>query len=86
MTLGKDGVLVSNGKETMRSQTLAKEVVDTTGAGDAFWSGFYSAVVKGYTIKEAVQLGSAVSAFKLKYTGAVVELPSLEKIKELFEL
>lgn len=86
MTLGKDGAIVSNGKETIRLNTLATEVVDTTGAGDAFWSGFYTALVKGYTIEEALQLGSAASAFKLKYTGAVANLPTLEQLKEMYRL
>ena len=86
MTLGKDGVIVSNGEETMRCPSFAKEIVDATGAGDAFWSGFYSAIVKGYTIRESVKLGSAVSAFKLQYMGAVVDLPSLEQIKEQYQL
>ncbi|MCP8971270.1 carbohydrate kinase family protein [Ectobacillus ponti] len=86
MTLGKDGAIVSNGDETLQFQTVATEVVDTTGAGDAFWSGFYAAVVKGYTITEALQLGFAVSAYKLKYMGAVVDLPKLEEIQELYGL
>jgi sugar/nucleoside kinase (ribokinase family) len=86
MTLGKDGAIVSNGTETIHCNTLAKEVVDTTGAGDAFWSGFYAALVKGYSIREALNLGFAVSAYKLKYTGAVVDLPKLEEIKEIYEL
>ncbi|OIJ13624.1 carbohydrate kinase [Anaerobacillus alkalilacustris] len=84
MTLGKDGAIVSNGVETIKLNTLATEVVDTTGAGDAFWSGFYTAVVKGYTIREALNFGFAVSAYKLKYTGAVVDLPKLEEIKEIY--
>lgn len=86
MTLGKDGAIVSNGVETIKFKTLAKEVVDTTGAGDAFWSGFYAAVIKGYKIKEALNIGFAVSAYKLRYTGAVVSLPSLEEIKTLYKL
>lgn len=86
MTLGKDGAIVSNGTETITLPSLATEVADTTGAGDAFWSGFYTALVKGHTIKEALQLGSAASAFKLKYTGAVANLPKLEKLKEIFSL
>ena len=86
MTLGKDGAIASNGVETLRFDTLATEVVDTTGAGDAFWSGFYSAAIKGFTIKEALNLGFAVSAYKLKYIGAVVELPKLEEIKKLYNL
>jgi len=86
MTLGKDGAIVSNGVETMKFASPATEVVDTTGAGDAFWSGFYTAVVQGYTIREALKLGFAVSAYKLKYMGAVVNLPKLEVMKEMYDL
>ncbi|PJI07565.1 MULTISPECIES: carbohydrate kinase family protein [Clostridium] len=86
MTLGKDGAIVSNGVETIKFKTMASEVVDTTGAGDAFWSGFYAAIVKGYTIREALNLGFAVSAYKLKYLGAVVDLPKLEEIKAIYNL
>lgn len=86
MTLGKDGALVSNGKEIIKFNTLATDVVDTTGAGDAFWSGFYAALVKGHNIKESIKLGFAVSAYKLKHTGAVVELPKLEEIKSIYNL
>ena len=86
MTLGKDGSIVSNGEETIRFNTFATDVIDTTGAGDAFWAGFYAAMVKGYTIKESLNLGFAVSAYKLKYTGAVVDLPRLEEIKEIYSL
>lgn len=86
MTLGKSGAIVSNGKTELRLKTLATEVVDTTGAGDAFWSGFYTALVKGYTIRQALSFGLAVSAFKLKYTGATVNLPDLEGIKKIYNL
>lgn len=86
LTLGKDGAIVSNGSETVTFDSLATEVADTTGAGDAFWSGFYAALVKGYSIHGALTLGFAVSAYKLKYTGAVVDLPELEVIKELYGL
>lgn len=86
MTLGKDGAVVSNGLKTLTFETLASEVVDTTGAGDAFWSGFYTGIIKGYSVIEALELGFAVSAYKLNYVGAVVELPTLEKIKEMYNI
>lgn len=86
MTLGKDGAIVSNGIETVRMNTLATKVVDATGAGDAFWSGFYAALISGYTIQEALSSGMATSAYKLKFTGAAVELPRLLQLRQQYGL
>lgn len=86
MTLGKDGAIVSNGKETIKFKTLATEVIDTTGAGDAFWGGFYTAITSSYTLKEALNIGFATSAFKLKHVGAITELPSIEELKKLYNI
>lgn len=86
MTLGKDGAIASNGEEIIKLSTIADRVVDTTGAGDAFWSGFYTAIIKGYSIREGLNLGLAVSAYKLRHTGAIVDLPKLEEIKKIYNL
>ncbi len=86
LTLGKDGAIASNGEETTTFSTLADQVVDTTGAGDAFWSGLYTGLVQGQKVKEAIQLGFAVSAYKLRYTGAVVSLPTVAKLKEMYHV
>ncbi|WP_172254059.1 carbohydrate kinase family protein [Saccharibacillus deserti] len=86
LTLGSAGALVSDGTETLKLPTLASEVIDTTGAGDAFWSGFYTALIKEYTLKRALMLGFAVSAYKLRHMGAVVDLPKLEEIEKQFAL
>lgn len=86
MTLGRNGAIASNGKEWITFPSLATDVIDTTGAGDAFWSGFYTALIKGYTIRKSIELGFAVSAHKLLYTGAIVPLPSLETIKNKYHL
>ena len=75
MTLGEKGAMVGNGTAIKEFETKATQVEDTTGAGDAFWSGFYMAIIKGETIDAAINYGSAVSAYKLKFVGAVVELP-----------
>ena len=86
MTLGKDGAIVSNGTETIKFKTLATEVVDTTGAGDAFWGGFYTALTSNYPLKEALNIGFATSAFKLKNVGTIAELPSIEELKTLYNI
>lgn len=86
LTLGKDGALVSNGKETVKFGALARDVVDTTGAGDAFWSGFYAGLVKGYSIRRSLNFGMAVSAYKLQYMGAVVDLPELAEFEQRYRI
>ncbi len=81
MTLGKNGLVVANGQSLIWKPSKAKKVVDATGAGDAFWSGFYTSLCKGKSILDAVDDGSRVSAYKLSYIGAVVDLPRLEEIE-----
>ncbi|HJG96558.1 MAG TPA: carbohydrate kinase [Romboutsia timonensis] len=86
MTLGKDGAIVTNGVETLKFKTLATEIVDTTGAGDAFWSGFYTGLTKSYSLKDSLNLGFATSAFKLKHVGAITNLPTIEEIKNIYNI
>ena len=80
MTLGKDGVMVSNGEKMKHFPSLAKHVVDTTGAGDAFWAGVYYSISKGKDIFEAAKIGSAVSAFRLENVGINSPLPEIEEL------
>lgn len=61
--LGKDGCLVSENRLITRVPALQVDnVVDTTGAGDAFCGGFLSGVLKGLSAVEAAQMGNAAAA------------------------
>ncbi|MCX7694780.1 MAG: carbohydrate kinase [Caloramator sp.] len=86
MTLGKDGVIVADKNQIQRFCTLATEVQDTTGAGDAFWSGFYTGIVKGRSILDAVKVGLAASAFKLRYVGAISPMSKYEDLIKEFNV
>jgi fructokinase len=81
MTLGKDGAIVSDGSETRAYPSLADEVVDTTGAGDAFWSGLYAGLLGNRSIDRSIRVGMAVSALKLRCVGAAVPKTSLAEIE-----
>ena len=78
--------IVTNGDETLTFKTFATEIVDTTGAGDAFWSGFYTGLTKSYSLKDSLNLGFATSAFKLKHVGAIANLPTIEEIKDIYNI
>jgi len=70
MTKGKEGVVVSDGKYLYRAKSLKIKVVDETGAGDAFGSGFVSGLIKKKDIIYAIQLAMANSCYSLREWGA----------------
>jgi len=86
LTQGAAGLIVSTGEEIKHFDSLATEVVDTTGAGDAFWSGFYTGISSGYSLELAVQLGNSVAAEVIKEVGAIVDLPAEELLLEKYNL
>ncbi len=49
---------------------LVKEVVDTTGAGDAFAAGFIAGMLRNYNIKKAIAYVNAVAALKITKLGS----------------
>ena len=87
LTLGKDGVLLSDGNnEPLHIPVFSEKVVDVTGAGDSFWSGFLTGMLKGLPVKEAARLGNAVAAFKIQGVGALSSVPPLAEIISYYDI
>lgn len=72
MTKGGEGVVVSDGKYLYSAlPNPNRKIVDTTGAGDSFASGFLSDFIKSNgNIEKAIQLGLANSEGNLAEVGA----------------
>jgi len=87
ITLGSKGCFVSE-RDTYRFIPAYDniEVVDTTGAGDAFCGGFASGLIqyKGDCVA-AARFGSAVAALSITKPGAAGAMPSLEEIEDFRE-
>ncbi len=83
LTLGPDGALFYDGKIFKSFPSVADEVIDTTGAGDAFWSGLYCGLLEGHDFEESIKIASYFSAFKLKKIGAVADIPAVKDILKL---
>lgn len=64
------GVSAYDGKKTYSVPAPETEVVDTTGAGDAFASGFLAAVAKGKSADQALQLGTKNAGSVIAHYGA----------------
>jgi len=59
------------------------DVVDTTGAGDAFTAGTITALLAGRSLSDAVTFGNAVGALTTTETGAMEPLPDREAVERL---
>jgi ribokinase len=71
MTDGPRGVMVSDGKKVYRAGIYKEEkIVDRTGAGDAFGSGFTTALIREQSIETAIRLGSANATAVVEKIGA----------------
>jgi len=73
LTKGNAGVVVSDISKGIISQEAVKikKVVDTTGAGDAFWTGFLYAQLKSKTLKESIKIAQELASYKIQNIGAI---------------
>lgn len=78
--LGPRGCLVGDAESVREVPTLPVEVVDRTGAGDAFDGAFVTALLEGMTLEDAALFANAVGALKCRGKGAIVPLPTRETV------
>jgi ribokinase len=82
--LGDEGCLVSDGKNVHKIPALPVEVVDTTGAGDAFNAGFILGELSGRSIEESGKIGNLFGALACTVIGAGERLPVPDKTTQAF--
>jgi len=70
VTEGEKGSLISDGQNKYRVKIRPLKSVDTTGAGDAYGSGFVAGYIKKRNIQYAVQLAGANAAGEVMTIGA----------------
>lgn len=85
ITDGGAGSMVYNGQKFIRSGVLPVDAYERTGAGDAFGSGFLSALIKNRPIEEALLWGTVNSASVIGYTGPQRGLLKESEIPEWIE-
>lgn len=84
VTLGERGALLhGRGVSEHVAAFHAGEVVETTGAGDAFNGAFAVALGEGRTPVEAVRFGCAAASISVTRPGAAAAMPSRDEIEAL---
>ena len=82
LKLGEKGCLLFDGEELIREYGLAVDVVDPTGAGDAFNAGVIYGVMRGLDLKKTARLANIVGALSTTRLGAGQNLPTREETIE----
>lgn len=62
------------------------DVVDTTGGGDAYMSGFIYGYLSGMNPADCCSMGSTLSSFVLEREGCCTGAPTLEQLTKRFEM
>ncbi len=86
VTLGARGVLYHTAERTEHVPAIsAGDVVDTTGAGDAFVGGFSAALSRGLSPLDAVRFGCATAGIAVTRRGTAPAMPHLSEIETLIQ-
>ena len=80
LTLGAKGCYVANEQEQHFVPARKVTVRDTTGAGDAFWSGYLAAKLEGKSLLECALAGRRMAEIKLAHVGPLPDAPIQENI------
>ena len=80
--LGAEGALVGKGGELIKIKPVKTEVVDTTGAGDMFASGFLFGLSQGKSLEECGNIAAAVASDVISRIGATVSDETIAKFKK----
>jgi ribokinase len=83
VTLGARGAIAVSGGSVVAQPSFAVNVVDTTGAGDAFVAGFVTGRWFSAGLAEALRWGCAAGALATTRPGAQPSMPTLAEVSAL---
>lgn len=82
-TLGSAGAQFITKDAAQLVPTYNVDVVDTTGAGDAFNGGFAVALAEGKSLEDAIRFGNATAALSVTKPGTAPSMPQRETVDTL---
>jgi ribokinase len=84
VTMGEKGALVVSEEGDFKLTGIGVDVVDTTGAGDAFNSGLAVKLAEGASLLEAVKFATCVGALACTKLGVIPSLATRQAVDELY--
>ena len=81
LTMGSEGSVFKNQKDTVCQSIYKVQAVDTTAAGDTFSGYFIGGILGGLSAKEAMDQASKASAIAVTRKGAAPSIPVLAEVQ-----
>lgn len=86
ITLGAQGVLVYTDEKYEVIENFKVDVLDTSGAGDAFNGGFITALSEGEDIFKAAKFGRSLANLSVTKLGTSVAMPTRKEVDDFIKL
>ena len=81
--VGSKGAMVKRGVEKVHVPAYQATVIDTTGAGDLFASGFLYGFVHGLSLAKSAEYGALLASTVISTMGARIAEPEWNRLKEV---
>lgn len=81
LTMGGDGSIYMDKKETIIQSVCKVQAVDTTAAGDTFTGFFIGGILRGCSVGEAMGMASRAAAIAVTRQGAAPSIPFLNEVE-----
>ena len=81
LTLGSQGVLYRDARQTAREHCFPVATVDTTAAGDTFCGYFLAGCLEGLSVQDCLTLASQAAAITVTKAGASASIPTRDEVR-----
>lgn len=85
LTMGGDGSVYMDAEEWMIQPVCKVQAVDTTAAGDTFTGFFIGGILRGKSVREAMELASRAAAIAVTRRGAAPSIPFLQEVESFLK-
>ena len=83
--LGKDGCICRQGERSLCVPALQVQVVDTTGAGDNFDSGFLCGQLRDFSLEDSLRMANICGSLSTRGYGGTSTSPTFNQVKRFLE-
>ena len=78
--MGREGCYVLSDEGTAQFPIYTVDTVDSSGAGDCWYAGFLTGLLKGWSVERAAQFGNATAAHCVQAIGCTAGVKSFEEV------